>query len=337
MVTGKMHTIILAGLILLVATCTNPFDTNADDTGDPLLAITATTTSLPIYDSAFVYLSWPQLAVDDFVRFEIRRNFINVVDTIQNKIPVRVTIYDPKITTWQDTLRDDESVHYQLDVFSTNGLVGSSEIDVIIPYTTRINILGGGYEFERTARSLLVDIGDTLQLQPGKHRVFDLDLTRKPILIEGMGSAKDIIIEWYPPPPLSDGKTVMPFFLQMKDGEIRNLTLTGGETFEGGAVRASGNTKLKNCIFIDNTAVTPHGNRQGDGGALYLNDNVEVSNCIIVSNTAQNYGGAIFLDLSANNVKIINTTIYGNLAFADEDLSAIYAPSSPGLLTIKNC
>ncbi|MFC1481859.1 right-handed parallel beta-helix repeat-containing protein [Candidatus Neomarinimicrobiota bacterium] len=337
MATGKLRRAIIAGLGLMISvwTCTEPFNTDVNVGDDPLLVLTTKTTSLPIYDTAFVDLSWAQLTIDDFARFEITRYFLNIPDTLINKTLIRNVLYDPKITTWQDTLIDDESVHYQLDVFTIDGLVGSSEIDLIIPLTTRLQIPGGGKEFEERARSKIVDVGDTLQLGPGLHMVSNLDLTDKPILIEGLGAAKDVRVGWYSPPPYSSGSARIPYFMWVSDAIIRNLTFTDGIALEGGAIMAFGNTKLKNCIFIDNTAILHHEISEAEGGALYLNDNVEVSNCIIVADTAQNYGGAIFIDLSANNVKIINTTIYGNIAYADS--SAIYTPYVHAQFTIKNC
>jgi hypothetical protein len=335
MATGKIYNTILVGLIVSLWACTEPYNTKVDDEDDPLLVISAETTSLPIYDSAYVDLSWPQLALDDFTRIEITRYYINVVDSVKNKTLIRRTLTDPKITAWQDTLHDDESVHYQLDVFTIDGLVGSSEIDIYIPYTTRFQILDGGSEFEDRARSILVDPGDTLQLGPGVHTVSDLDLTRKPILIEGLGSAHDVIVKWYSLPPFSSGLTPIPHFMIVNDADIRNLTFSDGVTHEGGAIIAYGDTKLRNCIFLNNKATLQHGIRKGEGGALYLYDNVEVSNCIIVSDTAESYGGAIYIDERATDVKVLNTTIYGNIAYVDG--GAIYTPFVHAGFTIKNC
>jgi hypothetical protein len=333
--TGKIHNTILAGMVVSLWACTEPYDTKVDDGDDPLLVISKETTSLPIYDSAFVDLSWPQLAIDDFTRMEITRYYINVVDSVKNKTLIRRTLTDPKITAWQDTLYDDESVHYQLDVFTINGLVGSSEIDIMIPYTTRFQVLDGGSEFEDRARSILVDPGDTLQLGPGEHTVSALDLTRKPLFIQGLGSAKDVIVKWYALPPLSSGQSLIPYFLKVEDATIRNLTFSNGVAEEGGAIAAFGSTKIRNCIFVNNKAIVNVGGGAGEGGALYLSDNVEVSNCIIASDTAANYGGAIFIDLRATDVKILNTTIFGNIAYGDG--SAIYTPYVHALFSIKNC
>ncbi len=332
---GKIGNMIIAGLVLSVLTCADPFKVDVNDGDDPLLVLAATTTDLPIYDTTFVDLSWPQLAVDDFTRFEITRYYLNIADTLQNRILIRSVIYNPKITTWQDTLLDDESVHYQLDVFTINGLVGSSEIDVIMPYTTRLRIPGDSYEFEARARSKVVDAGDTLQLLPGIHWSSPLDLTRTPLHIEGVGPVAEVIVSWYAPEPYSGGHMPPIFFLKVEDTMIRNLTFADGISVKGGAIDARGNTKIRNCIFKKNVAVYDVGLKYAEGGALYLNDEVEVANCIIVSNTAQNYGSAIFIDPSANDVKIINTTIYGNIAFNNS--SAIYTPYLHAQFTIKNC
>ena len=314
-------------LLFLSLACENPFNTDIDDGDDPLLVITAETTRLPIYDTAFVDLSWPQLAVDDFVRFQITRIYIND----QNSIPITSIFRDPRTTAFRDTLYDDESVHYQLDVFTINGFAGSSEINVLIPYTTRVQIPAGGNDFEDFARSIVADAGDTLQLEPGTHLVSALDLVHKRLFIEGLGSAKDVVLKWYPIPPSAD----LPFFLIVRDATIKNLTMVEGVAEHGGAIVARGNTKIRNCIFVNNIAQHDLGSEVGAGDALLLLDDVEVSNCIIYSDTLNQYGSAILIDQLASGVKILNTTIFGNIAYIVG--SAINSQLNTSSFIVKNC
>jgi predicted outer membrane repeat protein len=131
---------------------------------------------------------------------------------------------------------------------------------------------------------------------------------------------------------------------------ITNLTLTKGTESYGGAIyNNGGNLNVKNCSFINNTALTGHGgaiyNNEGilmiktssftgnaaySGGAIYLNDGgLNVEECTFNNNSAH-YGGSIYNT---------GTLIITNCTFTDNNAvncgGAIYY--SGGYLTVTNC
>ncbi len=333
MVIGKRPRLACGFLsvILIGTSCESPFRTDGSGDDSPLIQLTEAVSKLPITDSSFVDLSWPQAAFDDFSRVEISRVYIAPLDTFHNDLLLRGIITDPSISTWQDTLYDDESVRYKLTVYTLNGPAGTSELDVEVPRTTSILISEGEYTFEWTARSPLIDPGDTLLLAAGTHFATVLDLTDKPVVIKGVAPAKQVIIHWH---AQSGGKQI-PFFLRVRDSHIENLTFTGGISYDGGAIEAWGQTVIRRCLFLSNTAILKYNAvTHGHGGALFLHDSVLVENCIMARDTAQGDGGAIYVDRDASNVRIINSTFYSDSAYGAGQ--AIFAPGNPGDITIKN-
>lgn len=87
----------------------------------------------------------------------------------------------------------------------------------------------------------------------------------------------------------------------------------------GGAISASGNVKLTNCTFVNNTA--------DFGGAFFAALDSYVDNCVFISNNASQ-GGAIY---SLENTEITNSKFITNNA--SKEGGAVYAMSP---ISIKN-
>ena len=66
---------------------------------------------------------------------------------------------------------------------------------------------------------------------------------------------------------------------------LRNLIITSGSAWHGGAIDNNGSLSLENCSLLSNSAY--------DGGGIYNNSTLIVTNSILSNNTASNWGGGI--------------------------------------------
>ena len=103
--------------------------------------------------------------------------------------------------------------------------------------------------------------------------------------------------------------------------KIINITLTNGNTANGGAIKNDGTLTVINCTFFNNTA------DNGDGGAIYNDGILTDTNNIFNENTAS-YGGAI---CNQNGLTEANSIFINNIALVNG--GAIY---NDGSLTMDN-
>ncbi|MBP2044964.1 DUF11 domain-containing protein [Methanobacterium aggregans] len=104
---------------------------------------------------------------------------------------------------------------------------------------------------------------------------------------------------------------------------ISNLTLTQGESPDGGAIYNEGITTLTNCNFENNSVY-------GYGGAIENYGALNITKCVFTNNSAMVDGGAISNEKGCS-VNIKDSTLTGNTAMNNG--GAIY---NGGTLTITN-
>ena len=106
----------------------------------------------------------------------------------------------------------------------------------------------------------------------------------------------------------------------IKNGNAINCTFTNNKANSaGGAVEISGNVKLENCSFDKNSAK--------DGGAVEVTGAASIINCNFtdnkVLNEIQGYGGAVYWNTSAGNIKNCifdkNSAFRGGAVYFEKD------------------
>jgi|GEM_PF-1302514 len=80
---------------------------------------------------------------------------------------------------------------------------------------------------------------------------------------------------------------------------LKNITVSGGNAVQGGAIYNAGEVTLENVVLENNSAT--------DGGAIYNVGNLEMDGGAIQNNTATNFGGGIYnlgeLDVDGVNIR----------------------------------
>jgi len=80
---------------------------------------------------------------------------------------------------------------------------------------------------------------------------------------------------------------------------LKNITVSGGNAVQGGAIYNAGDLTLENVVLENNSA--------DDGGAIYNVGNLEMDGGAIQNNTATNFGGGIYnlgeLDVDGVNIR----------------------------------
>lgn len=114
------------------------------------------------------------------------------------------------------------------------------------------------------------------------------------------------------------------------DVSFSNLTITGGSTSQGGAMRINSG----NIVTITESTITANHASQGGGIYVDVNAALTIEKSTVSGNTASQFGGGIFNFGSFGNVgtvTIINSTISGNSA--NQDGGGIY---NNGTLNVDN-
>jgi len=148
----------------------------------------------------------------------------------------------------------------------------------------------------------------------------------KPITIRSQDGPETCIIE------CNGSAALYHYGFTLNMGTLAGLTITGGNSLNGGAVICDGssyNAKITNCILT--------GNISKQGGAIFCrNSNLEITNCSLTNNscgtlTSTGFGGAVYCQ--NGSLFIANCTISGNYA---SNGGGIYC-AQQGNVTIKNC
>ncbi len=304
---------------LLFWTCESPFNTKVTSTG-PIFEISAQPRAAVTRDTLFITLTWPQVGIDNFSALEITRSFVEPWDSASSEVVLLSRISSPNVSSWQDTIYDDESLRYTILVLSSGGPLGQSEVVVDIPPTTSLivdNPSGDPVLSENliaTILSPLIDSGDSVLVYPGEYFVSQLDFSHKAILLIGVQGAEQTYLN-YIVTPAEPGKQPPPaVMLKMKGGLLEGFTITGGVSLQGGGVHAAGSALIRQCVFDSNHAANDLHTNDGYGGGLYLEDTARVQNCLVINNLADITGGGIYISERAVDIQIINSTIYGNQA-----------------------
>ncbi|MBU6178420.1 MAG: hypothetical protein KGR69_02090 [Verrucomicrobia bacterium] len=107
---------------------------------------------------------------------------------------------------------------------------------------------------------------------------------------------------------------------------MKNLTLSGGGSSQGGAIQSLANLSLQNVTLSGNTSTNT------GGGIDHFFGNLVLEGCTFANNTAATEGGALRID--GGVVTMTNCTFTGNSAPAG---AAIYAGFNTGTSTLTHC
>ena len=153
-------------------------------------------------------------------------------------------------------------------------------------------------------------------------------ILNKPITVRSQDGPETCIID------CNDGLNQYHRGFTITAGTLAGLTITGGYSFNGGAVTCDGmnssgsGVKLTNCILTGNIS------KQG-GNVFCRNSNLEIINCSLTNNSSgvatTGSGGAIYCE--NGSVLVANSTISGNSSGAGGGIYCGYQ----GNITIKNC
>ncbi|UCD37312.1 MAG: right-handed parallel beta-helix repeat-containing protein [Fidelibacterota bacterium] len=301
--------------ILCLSACDWPFNTQPT-IDDAIFKISAQLQTERIVSFAYVDLSWPSVGVDDFREIRVTRAYTNQQDTLEDQWLTRAIIDNPYTTAWRDTLFDDESVSYRLMVYRLTGPAGDSQVDVVVPPTTSLTVPVEIQPLAATMESPLIDDGDTVYVLPGKYDVDSLDFQGRAIHLIGTGGAANTCLMGLADESLG-GATIDPMvMIRMDAGLIEGFTIAEGASELGGAVEATGSMVVRQCAIVNNLAIPWYGAEvtaiSGCGGGLLLGGDARVENCLIYNNMAIRDGDGIFVTEDAQNVRVVNCTVYSN-------------------------
>ncbi len=326
---------ILVGLMAApLGSCDWPFNTEPT-TDEPLFQVSATVSAQRLIDSAFVDLSWPVIGIDDFREFRINRRYAEPVNTDQGAWVELAIIADPRTSSWRDTIFDDEDLTYSVTVIRQDGPYGSSVVTLAVPHTTHLVVPTDMATLAAAALSPMMDDGDSVLVLPGTYVVSSLTILGKGLNIIGLEGAGSTYLEGDPLGPDS-------VMIRVEGGLVQGFTIEMGTALFGGGIQAGGSALLRHLVLRSNRArvglVQPWG---GFGGAAYLSDLARMENCLVFSNSAVKRGGGIFIDPNPGQVRIINCTIYGNVAEGQYTSPFFSAgggiASNNGVARVENC
>ncbi|MFC1481860.1 right-handed parallel beta-helix repeat-containing protein, partial [Candidatus Neomarinimicrobiota bacterium] len=300
----------------------------------------ATISQVPIMDSAIVNFSWPTIAVDNFLTMEIYRRIIgDQADENDTAFTLQGSITSAADTSWQEVLSDDADLLYRFIIYTEDaGPIGSSDYLLEIPATTKFIVDPLIDSLGYLLQLPLVDGGDTLILIEGDHFIEQQDLTQKPgLVIVGSGASYATRINWVERDiDVPDKSDPIWFMFKFHDATLLNLTLSGGKSIgAGGAVTATGNTLIRNCLFSDNSAMIGLKGGAGNGGAILVSGSAIIENCVFLANQAITSGGDIFITNKAKDIEITNCT-FRNSSARDSGQS-IASSDYDGEVNITNC
>ncbi len=329
-------------MALVLASCDLPFNTEPT-IDDPLFQVSATVSSQRLIDSAFVDLSWPAIGIDDFREFRISSRYADPIDTAQSAWIELATIADPRISTWRDTIFDDEDLTYSVAVIRQDGPYGSSAVTLTVPSTTHFLVPTDMATIAAAALSPMMDDDDSVLVLPGFYIVSNLTIAGKALNIIGLEGAGATYIRGAGAIEFGrDSLQADSVMIKVEGGLVQGFTIETGLSLFGGGIQAGGSAVLRHLILRSNHArvglVQPWG---GFGGGAYLSGSARMENCLVFSNSAVKRGGGIFIDPNPGRVRIVNCTIYGNVAEGQFTLLADSAgggiASLNGVAQVENC
>lgn len=305
-------------VIIMLLSCKFPFDTNS--TSDDIFTLTADfDASRRIVDTLTVKLNWDEITLDNFKNIKITRlNENRSTDsyptgaTESGWVTIAV-VEDEFVTSWVDTVNDDETFVYRVDYYNSDNNYRRAEAKAIIRPTTHLTIPDDYNDVKMAVESYIIDNGDSVLLKPGEYSTFAFSFLEKRVHLLGIGGARQTLLK-HQPTYTESGKLIHDStFVRMTGGTIQGLTIKDGYAYYGAGVYTSDNSTIKQCIITENKAGIQHNG--GLGGGLYLTGNSTISNCIIYNNYADELGGGIYINSNASSVNIINCTVSGNTIF----------------------
>ncbi|NOZ75257.1 MAG: right-handed parallel beta-helix repeat-containing protein [FCB group bacterium] len=269
-------------ITLIMIACDWPFNPKPTD---EIFTVTGEADSSRIILQSTVRLYWDEITVENFrdIRIE-RRTEMDSVWTLAARIR------NPFITTYIDTITDDEDLTYRVGFEDSLYNIRWAYAEVAVPKTTRISIPGDTDSLRLAYNLPVLDEGDTLLVGPGKY--FGGFQFGKGVHVMAQGTWDDVIL---------DGKFLYRV-VQISAGELVGFKIQFGATAfstPGGGIYLSGNARVRNCFITDNQA-------SGPGGGVLLTGNGSLYNCLILRNSGQ---GVVTTNAHGN---IINCTVVNN-------------------------
>ena len=305
-------------IFLILLGCKFPFDTNSSSSD--LFTLTAEfDANRRIVDTLTIKLNWDEITIDNFkeikiTRFNERRDPESYpIGATENGWVTIAVIEDEFVTSWVDTVKDDETFVYRVDYYNSDNNYRRAEAKALIRPTTHLTIPIDYNDVKTAVESYIIDDGDSVLLKSGEYNTFAFSFLGKRVHLLGIDGARQTLLK-YQPMYTESGKLIHDStFVRMTGGTIQGLTIKDGYAYYGAGVYTSDNSKIQQCIITENKAgINFNG---GLGGGLYLTGNSTISNCIISNNNADDLGSGVYINSNALSVNIINCTFSGNALF----------------------
>ena len=328
--------VLLIAMFFIVLSCKSPFDTNSSS-GDLFTLTTNFNANRRIVDTLTVKLNWDEITLDNFKNIKITRLNENrdpesyPIGATENGWVTIAVIEDEFVTSWIDTVKDDETFVYRVDYYNSDNNYRRAEAKAIIRPTTHLTIPDDYIDVKTAVESYIIDDGDTVLLRPGEHSTFAFSFLGKRIHMIGIEGARQTLLKCQLQYTVSGKPIHDSTFVRMTGGTIRGLTIKDGYAYYGAGIYTSDYSTIKQSIITENTAGIH--NNAGLGGGLYLTGNSTISNCIISNNSADDFGSGIYIAQNASSVNITNCTISGNNLYSESSdvhiensiLNAVYS------------
>jgi hypothetical protein len=313
--------VILTISVNIFVSCNQPMkpDINSED----YLSLTASyDPNFRVVKSLPITLTWSEITVDNFKVCQIERlNLNRPIDSY----PVGETtkgwklikeIYDEFIHEYVDSIYDDAQFKYRIRYIDFDGNYIEATTHVNIRLTTHLTIPTDNWEIKDALDSYILDDSDTLFIKAGDYYTPSFSFNDKSISLIGLDGARNTDLYWIYTHALVETKKDSTF-ISIKDGLIQGLSIRDSDVMRGGGVSVLGNAIIRQCIIINNKALTNPYSGAIDraveqGGGIYIRGNASIENCIIADNVTGGLGSGIFIDQNSQNVKIINCTLYNN-------------------------
>ncbi|MFQ6616018.1 MAG: right-handed parallel beta-helix repeat-containing protein [Fidelibacterota bacterium] len=299
-----------------------------------------------------ITLSWSQITFARFERYTVERSVLKDGEEVWSE---RKVITDPLVTTWTDTLDDDEIYRYRVRMIGAGGETDEAITERIIIRTTSITVPDEIECLQEAFDSPFIDDGDTLHVNPPTPCTVTnpLKFIGKDVLIESVAGREKTVVN-RPGTLLTMNRGVLRGFTFVRGGVhlsgtavMEDCEVTNGYGGES-AVVVEDSAEVRDCVVSGNTRLpwlgeTAHGagmtvkdharvlrtrisrNRAWNrGGGLALYGQPTIMNSIIDHNEAANGGGGILIGELAEPV-IVNCVLFGNESgLANGDLGAVY-------------
>jgi len=296
----KYYSISLLLLLLFcIYSCKSPFDTNTTEKDIFQLDVSHNITR--VMPSGLVLLNWSEITINRFSFFRIERKTYNDTSwTLVNELT------EPMVTTYIDTILDDENLLYRVGIVDKDDNIIWSEGSTDVPKTKHVIVPDEFLTIQPAINSKLLDSGDSIFVRPGEYRE-TIYLAEKDILIKSTQGYQNTFLFRTTLPDSIDQLRVVNILSGILDGfSVRQGVPMHGS---GGGISMGANATVQNC-YVESNFANAYKNG-GYGGGVFISDDANLYNNIITNNGCTRPFSKGIYALSAHG-EIINNTIVEN-------------------------